>query len=313
VVGGGVGWLVGGYAAGVAVATLVGVVFLTLRPRLPRRSDFRRVVGFARYSWLSTVESRSFSAMDTVVLGVFVSSNLIGYYEVAWNLASILAVFGTSISETVFPAISRLESEDDREAVNGIVNDALAFTGLFVVPGLVGAAVVGEHVLRIYGAEFQRAALVLVVLVAARLVYAYEAQLVTALDAIDAPSRAFRVNLAFVVANLALNVLLVWQYGWVGAAVGTALAAAVGLVLAYRSLAAALSFDLPVGEMARQWAAALLMGGVVYLLEPVVVRMRAPPSVSALVLVGIGATTYFLALVALSVRFRATVRRNVPL
>lgn len=311
-VGGGVGWLVGGYAAGVAVAAIVGVAFLSLRPRLPGREDFLSVIGFARYSWLSTVESRSFSAMDTIVLGLFVSSNLIGYYEVAWNLASILAVFGTSISETVFPAISRLSSDKDREAVRGIIDDALAFTGLFVIPGLVGAAVVGEQVLRIYGPKFGQAALVLVVLVAARLIYAYEAQLVTALDAIDAPSRAFRVNLAFVLANLGLNLLLVWRFGWVGAAIGTGLAATIGLALAYRALADEMSFDVPADEIARQWAAALLMGGIVYLVEPAVSGVRAPPSVSAVALVGIGVATYFLILTGLSSRFRATIRRNVP-
>jgi O-antigen/teichoic acid export membrane protein len=258
------------------------------------------------------VESRSFSAMDTVVLGLFVGSNLIGYYEVAWNLASILAVFGTSISQTMFPAISQLSSDDDHERVRGLVEDALAFTGLFVIPGLIGAAVVGEHVLRIYGEDFQRAALVLVILVAARLVYAYEAQLVSALDAIDAPALAFRVNLAFVIANLALNLLLVRLYGWVGAAVGTALAATVGLVLAYRALVDALSFDVPVREIARQWSAALLMGGVVFLAEPPLLGAL-PGWMAAVVLVGVGAAAYFFALVGLSERLRMVIVENISL
>jgi len=313
VVGGGIGWLVGGYAAGLGVAAATGAAFVTLRPRLPGREDVRRVLGFARYSWLSLVESRSFSAMDTVVLALFVSPNLVGFYEVAWNLASILAVFGVSISETMFPAISRLSSEKDHETVSGLINDALAFSGLFIIPGLVGSAVIAEQVLRIYGPAFRQAALVLVVLVAARLVYAYEAQLISALDAIDEPALAFRVNIVFVVANLVLNFLLVWLFGWIGAAAGTGLAAVIGLVLAYDALAGVLSFELPLGEIGLQWIAALVMGGIVYLLESVVSGVRAPPWADAILLVGIGAAAYFAALFGLSGRFRAAVVENVPL
>jgi len=311
--GGGLLWLVGGYAAGAAVAALVGLAFVSSRPALPRREHFERVVGFARYSWLSGIEGRSFSSMDTIVLGIFVASELIGVYEVAWNLASVLAVFGTSISAALFPAMSELSSEEGAGAVAGLVDDALAYTGLFIVPGLVGALVVGDRVLAIYGEEFAQGATVLAVLVVARLVYAYEAQFVSTLNAVDRPQTAFRVNLAFVVANLVLNVVLVWRFDWLGAAVATTAAAGLGLVLGYRALSSVVDFSVPVGEIARQWLAAGTMGVVVYAAERAVTGVPALSGLYAtLALVGLGAAVYFAALVALSERFRATVWENIP-
>jgi len=311
VLGGGVAGLAWGYVAGAAVAGVVGLAFVTMRPRWPGREQFERVLGFARYSWLSGIEGRSFSSMDTIVLGLLVASNLIGYYEVAWNLASILAVFGTSISDALYPELSQLSSEDADEAVAGLVNDALAYTGLFVIPGLVGVAAVGDRVLAIYGGEFRAASTVLVLLVVARLVYAYEAQLVSTLYAIDRPGVAFRVNVAFVVTNLGLNLLFVALYGWIGAAVATTIAAVVGLILAYRALSAAVTFDVPMAELGRQWLAAVTMGGAVVVAEGLVADGLGSGIVGTFLLIGFGAAVYFITLLGLSERLRTTVSENL--
>jgi O-antigen/teichoic acid export membrane protein len=310
--GGGVVGLIWGYIAGAAIAGIAGLTLLGTQIQRPTRENFRRVIGFTRYAWLSGIEERSFSAMDTVVLGVFVSSTFIGYYEVAWNVASILAIFGVSLAQTLFPAMSELDSADEREAVADLVNDGVAYTGLFLLPGLVGAVVVGEHVLGIYGTEFRQGALVMVILVIGRLIYAYEAQLTTTLNAIDEPGAAFRVNLVFVLLNLGLNVGLVALYGWVGAAVGTTVSAAVGLIVAYRAVTARLSVTIPALEIGRQAVAAIIMGGGIYALESVLVPSGPASMFETLVLVGAGAGAYFVLLGAISSRFRTTLLDNVP-
>ncbi|MDZ5813300.1 oligosaccharide flippase family protein, partial [Halorubrum sp. AD140] len=97
--GGGLAGLAWGYIVGAAVAACAGIILLTIRPLRPSRADIYSILDFARYSWLSGIEERSFSALDTVILGLFVSSNLIAYYEIAWNLASLLAIFGTSLAQ----------------------------------------------------------------------------------------------------------------------------------------------------------------------------------------------------------------------
>lgn len=310
---GGLLWLVGGYAIGALVATLVGLFFVALRPRWPQREQFERILGFARYFWLSSIEGRSFSSMDTVVLGVFVSSSLIGVYEVAWNLASIFAIFGTSITSALFPTISNLSSENSLEVVSDLVNDALAYAGLFIVPGLVGSLIIGDRVLSIYGEEFTGGATVLVLLVVAQLVYAYESQFVSTLNAIDRPGVAFRVSFAFVGVNLVLNLVLVWRHGWHGAAVATMIAACVGLLLGYRALSRLVSFTIPVSELARQWFAAGVMGIAVYLTEEFVSASAEIPGVYVTVLLALfGAGVYFGALAVVSERFRTTARSNIP-
>lgn len=310
--GGGVVGITYGYIAGAATASLLGFVWVRIRPAVPSREDFRSLWSYLQYAWLSGIEERSISSMDTVVLGLFVASNLIGYYEVAWNVASILAVFGTSISTTVFPTLSKLESEGKQDQVGEIISQSLAFSGLFVIPGLAGGIVIGDQILGIYGPEFEQASLVLLILIFARLVYAYESQLISALNAIGRPEIAFRINAIFVASILSLNLILVNQFGWIGAAVGTAVAAMIGLVLAYKSLSEVVDFALPTMELTTQFISAITMAGVVAWLETSWFTGLRSETFTPILLVAVGAVVYFLTLATTSSRFRGTVRNNLP-
>ncbi|EMA45098.1 lipopolysaccharide biosynthesis protein [Halococcus saccharolyticus] len=304
-------WLLSGYAVAEFVTAAVGLALLGLRPRLPTREQVASMVDYAKYSWFSGIESRTFASMDTLVLGVSafaISSGQIGTYEIAWNLASILAVFGASISTTLFPAISELSNADDFDAIDGLIDDAIAYSGLFVVPGLVGCLVVGERVLAIYGPEFTKGYTILVVLVVARLLYVYQSQFTNVLSAIDRPEITFRVNVAFVATNLGLNFALVYTVGWLGAAVATATSAAVGLVLSVGYLRRYVTIPVPTDELVSQAVAAVVMGGVVY-----AARGYAGVGIAwTFGLVALGGCVYFAMLTGLSRRFRATIGRNLP-
>ncbi|QLG26095.1 oligosaccharide flippase family protein [Halorarum halophilum] len=301
--------LLAGYVIAGIVATLVGLVYLSVGIELPERRHLKGITSYARYAWLGKFSSRAFSSMDTVVLGLFVTSSYIGYYEVAWNLASMLAIFSVAIAQALFPEMSRAASEGDPDRVGSFVADGLSYTGLFLIPGLVGSLLVGDLVLRVYGNEFQQATTVLVVLVVARLVYEYGNQFLNGLNGLDRPDLAFRVNAVFVIANVGLNVSLIAAFGWTGAAIATALSAVVTAVFAYRSFTHLVSVDLPLIEISKQWIAAAGMAVVVY-----AGRLVLPNRVLVgVALVGVGAVSYLLLLVVLSGDFRATVRRNLPL
>lgn len=309
-VGYGLGGLLVGYGVAAVVAALVGATYVAVTIYRPTREHVASLFEFVRYSWLGMLGGRAFASMDTLVLGLFVAtSSLITYYEIAWNVASLLGIFGIALSETLFPEISKLGVEGDVERVRTLMEDAVAYAGLFLVPGLVGGALIGARVLRIYGQAYATASTVLVVLILARVVYAYESQFVNALNGMDRPDLAFRVNAVFVGANVAGNLALVYVYGWLGAAVATAASATAALVLAYRYLDDLIGMAIPYAELGRQVAAAVVMGGVVYAGETVLGR----GVVTTVALVGIGGAVYFLAMTGLSGRFRRTVARNLPI
>jgi O-antigen/teichoic acid export membrane protein len=303
-----------GYAAGGFVVGAIGLWYLGFRPAMPEKRHFVSLFDFAKFSWLGSMRSKTFSWVDVIVLGFFVPAGLIGIYSVAWSIGKFLDIFGSAISSTLFPEMSKEATADNQGAVAGLTEDALAYAGLVLIPGLVGGALLGDRILLIYGEGFVDGAAILAILVAGLLVYTYNKQLLNTLNAIDRPDLAFRANAVFVAANVSLNVALVYAYGWIGAAVATLLSAAVSLAFSFRFARHRVDFSLPYGEMGRQWIAAALMGIAVYTARTAGEPHRIADYNEAFVvgLVGFGAIVYVGSLLAISSRFRTTVMDNLP-
>ncbi|WP_411963440.1 polysaccharide biosynthesis C-terminal domain-containing protein [Haloferax sp. YSMS24] len=297
-----------GYLIAGTITVLAGFYLIGFKWEIPSRSHFRSIVSFAKYSWIRPIKGRAFDSMDTVVLGFFVTNNLIGVYGITWNLASVLSIFGVSISKTLFPEISELASKGEFEEVRKMVSAALSYAGLFLIPGIIGAALLGESLLKIYGDGFSIGYSILLILTVARLLGSFETQLTNTLDAIDHPDASFRVHSVFIVLNLTLNVVLVSQFGWIGAAVATTATAFVSLVLAYRALTDFVEVRIPFREISKQLLSALIMGAVVY-----VGKLTFGDSLFvSLLLVGVGSSIYFGILVTISGQFRRTIQTNLP-
>ena len=305
-----------GYAVAAVVFTVVGLIILGFRPVLPQKDHFLSLFDFAKFSWLGSMRGKTFDQVDIIVLGFFVNAGLIGVYSVAWSIGKFLDIFSNAVSTTLFPEMSETAAQNDPEAVSRLMEDALAFGGLIIIPGFVGGIILADRIMQLYGDGFVVGKTVLPLLIASLLIYTYTKQHLNTLNAIDRPDLAFRANGAFIVSNVALNVVLVWQFGWLGAAVATALSAAVGLCFAYVYLRALVPFTVPAAEITRQWIAALCMGGVIYGIRRFGELNWEWPSdynvAFVILLVTLGAAVYFSTLLLISSTFRTTVTNNLP-
>ncbi|MFH5798943.1 oligosaccharide flippase family protein [Haladaptatus sp. CMAA 1911] len=304
------GWGISGLLVGHAVASiitvLVTVTFVSIRLHPPDRQQFRDLFSYARYSWLGGISGLTLDSMDTIILGFFVATGYIGIYEVSWNLASILAVFGLSISQAMFPEMSRL-ADTKRETVSKLANEAFAYTGILLIPGFIGSLLIGDSLLAIYGTEFRIGGTILTILIFARLIYAYASQILNTLNAIDRPDIAFRINGVFVATNIILNITLIYSYGWIGAATATSIAAFLTLIISYRAISEQLSVSIPLKEISRQWIAAIIMGIVLFILQP---RLE-NTTLWILALILISSAVYFGVLYVISSRIRTIVQDNM--
>lgn len=303
-----------GKVLGLAVVAVIGMILVSVRFTRPTREHVEDLLSFTKYSWLEGIQGKTYVYLDTVIIGAFAATQFVGFYQVAFNVATVLALFGTSISRTLFPALSSTEKRVDKEYVGKLFGDSIAFSGLLLIPGLVGSVLVGADVLRIYGPEFTVGHQVLVVLVVSQLAYTYMTQTITVLNAIDRASLAFRVNALFVVTNLVLNLVLVPTLGYMGAAIASALTAAASFVFGYRQVASRVPVTLPLRELLQQLSAALVMGVVIWLGLRVATppALPGPPTAGTVVYVALGGMVYGLTLYSLSPRFRGVVRDNAP-
>jgi len=303
-----------GYALGLVLVTFIGLYFVSVRPRIPGRRHFRELLNYAKYSWLGGITSRTFSDIDILVLGAFVSSGLVGVYSIAWTISKFLDLFSSAINQAVFPEISNIAAQEGTDAVVGVVEDALSYTGFITIPGLVGGTLLAERLFRIYGPDFMRGNEVLWLLLLSILFYSYMRQFLNTFNAVGRPDIPFRINVFFVVLNVVLNVVLVWQLGWVGAALASATSSLLGMVLSYGLLKNIIDFRFPVGPVGKQLIAALWMGVVVLAVEAGIniSGVLEHNFVIVLGLVALGAGTYVATLLLISSYFRRVVRRNLP-
>jgi O-antigen/teichoic acid export membrane protein len=314
-----VGLLVGKAVAALVLATVAVVLIVTyfgrsISLKIPKGEHYLSLINYAKFSWLSSMKGKIYQRMDIIVLGFFVPTNLIGIYSICWNVAAFLEIFGKSLSTTLFPEMSKRSSEDGSGGVSSHVENALAYAGLIVIPGLVGAIVVGRGILNIYGGEFRQGYIILTILVGSTLVHGYHKQIVNTLDAIDRPDMTFVVNVFFAVTNISLNITLVYFHGWTGAAVATLVSISASMVLAYKLLSGIIDFSVPYTEILKQLFSAAVMGLLVYVLVQVFgsFGLNTQRFVPVFVAVVFGAFVYFVCLFFVSERFRTVVTDNLP-
>lgn len=298
-----------GYIVGAFVATVIGTYFISIPKTQPSRKSILQLKEYAQFSWLGSIKGRTFMSMDTIILAIFVSNNFIAVYKIAWDLAGIFAIFGGSIRRTLFPEISSISSKTaSQEKIAGMLRVSLAYSGLIIIPGLIGATLVGDVILTIYGSKFETGYFILLILTFARLLHGYMAQFVSVIDAIDRPDLTFYIHAVFVGVNIILNVGLTWIFGWYGAAAATAISSGLGLLLGYYYASQITDVVVPLDEIGKQWVAAGVMAAIV-----LAGRTFIGSSLSVvMLLVGVGASVYFGTLLVISQELRTTVNDNLP-
>jgi O-antigen/teichoic acid export membrane protein len=297
----GVGALFLAHAFSLLLVAVAGLVLSNLRLRRPRGSHLRRLYSYARFSWLGTVESRAFGWMDTLVLSFIAPAGLIGIYEAAWGIASLLGIAGSSIQRTLFPEMSRLSVSDATDRIVHYLNEGLVFSGVLVIPGLVATVLVGSRVLQFYRPSFDQGAGILVVLVVANGISIYGSQFLNVLNALDRPDLTFEVSLRFILLNVLLNVGLGLLFGWWGVAAATAVSASLRLGLAHSRIRKLVGpVPIPTAELGRQGVAAVVMGVFVLVGDALLPLSR----IHTVALVLVSAALYTTVLLGVSTRVR---------
>lgn len=298
-----------GHAGSLAVSAGAAFLLSKCRPAVPSLSQVRSLLEYAKYAWMGALRGRVFGWLDTIFLSFFVGASLIGIYEAAWGIASMLAIASSSISQTLFPEVSELSTQGGYDQVRHYLDEALAFSGILVIPGLLGAVVIGDRVLRFYRPEFGQGATVLLILITAYLADVFASQFTNVINGVDRPDAAFRVNMVFIACNAILNVVLIWAFGWTGAAVATALSSAIRAIVGYWVLGKIISsVRIPYKTLGTQTAAAALMAAAVYPITKLV-----PPSrLGTLLLAGCGGLIYAVVLLAISSRVRSKAFSLIP-
>jgi PST family polysaccharide transporter len=232
-------------AVAVAMAVEMCLLQLVLLPRVLRvlrteeaRSDrlvdLRRVLGLVTRTWklqLSSVLAVLNQRVDVVLVGALLSVTATGLYSSAGRLADGLVIVAGVISAVFYPRLIGVADDPGRYAllVGRLVR---TLATLAVVASVVTALLSTRIMTALFGPEFAPAGPVLAVYVVGTAFLFFRSAMSKLLIIESEYGLSLLSNGAGAVTNIAVNLLLIPQFGILGAAVATVISNAMSSILA---------------------------------------------------------------------------------
>lgn len=213
------------------VVLFLALVFVETSVRVPALSTAKTVVNYGSRAIVSNVEERAFQWTDLFVIGIVLGNGPAGIYGAVWAVSNLAFMPTKAIGTTLLPEISKMEGENKTGQLAKPISLSIFGSVAFVLPILGGAILVGEQFLTIlFQPAYATAAAVLVVALVGRLFHTVHRVSRNGLLALNMPEITFRVGVASIAVNVALNLLLIPRQGLIGAALATSLSIAAAAV-----------------------------------------------------------------------------------
>jgi len=195
-------------------------VFPELRmPAVPRRVEWRPLLGYAVTVFATSLFYRYTFQLDVLMLGAFRAAKEVGLYAVAQRLQSLLALPTYAIGETFNPVVAELHAREQKEALRVVYRTAVRWSFLLTFPLVLPVLLLPEVVLSLFGGEFRAAASVLRLVSVGTWLGAAFGIAGYVLNMVGKPQVNLVNGIVTAGANVGLFLLLIPRYGMVGAAV----------------------------------------------------------------------------------------------
>ncbi len=244
-----------------------------------------------------------FGYVDILMLSWMTSAAVVGTYTFGWRLAGFVASPALIVAPALLPSLT-LASVQDGAYFRQTMATTLRVISALAIPMSVGAAVLAPTLAPMIGGdEFEDAAVVMRLLLAVFPLVAMDVVLGTAVQAAGLQRAMSLTAWGAVVLNVATNLVAIpfahqaWGNGGIGAALTTGVTELYMHGCLLYLLRRHMAPDLALRNAYRAFAASAVMGGVVFVLSPVV------PLVATIAL---GGTVY----AVLAVAFRVISRRD---
>lgn len=257
-----------GFFAGFVVLLGWGAWKSSTSLQAPSFEHARSLFDYSKYAFISSIGGYFYSWMDIAIIGFFLTQSAVGVYEIAWRVTAVVMLFSSSIATTIFPQVSQWSADDATERIETMLSEAIAPSLFVAIPAFFGIVLFSQEILGfVFGTEYATGSLVLIILMGEKVVQSVHLILGRSLQGINHPDLAAKAGIISIALNFALNVILVIEYGIVGAAVATATSFVVNSILHAYYLSNFVSIRIPYAQIGGCSLASLGMAIVLYGVE----------------------------------------------
>ena len=206
-----------------AVLAVVALYRLLGAPTMPTRYSLGQLFRFSMVSWMAQLATTGLIWADTVLLGIFLSSDKVGVYSVATRLVTLATFVMPAINSSFGPRIADLYHRGQTESLRRAYAAATSWILRLSLPAFVALIVFPRDLLGVFGNGFRVGATVTVILAIGKLIDAGTGPCGLMLNMSGRPLWNMIDNFAVLGLNIALNLVLIPRYGIVGSAVAWAI------------------------------------------------------------------------------------------
>nr|WP_305794533.1 flippase [Halomarina rubra] len=224
----GYGVLGAGYAYLIAAGLAFLVSHLYLNRLMPLRGTFvARPKELLRFSVPLTISGFLLILMsqtDTIMLGYFRPSTEVALYNAAYPLAIGLGTLLNAFNFLYLPLASRLDANDELGEVEAIYAITTKWAFFLTFPAFLTFAIFSGDILEIFfGLRYRDAGLALTILTVGYFSNALFGQNLRTISALGDTKYLMITNSVAFIVNIAINLVLIPQYGFIGASIASAI------------------------------------------------------------------------------------------
>ncbi len=205
---------------------------------------FSRIKEFVRYQAITGLVSVFQQNIDSLAVSTFTGAVGAGIYGAAKNVYRMFDVMRDTITLLVFPATSKYYAQGDRVTVRKIIEKAVGFLYLALIPSLIVLFILTPVLFHlIFGQKFDDSIPVFRILVAGACVLPVQMVFITTMVGMGRVREMFRFIASGLAINTILTVILLPLIGITGAATAFVIGNTVQAYLAYRFIEKEIGFS----------------------------------------------------------------------
>jgi len=276
-----------GLLGGLFIMFLWGSYKISLGFGTPSFSNAQSLFDYSKYAFISSIGGYFYSWMDIAIIGFFLTQSNVGVYEIAWRVTAVTMLFSSSIATTIFPQVSQWHDENAKKRIEEVLPNVITPSMFFVIPAFVGIVLFSNEILGlVFGPEYTMGSLVLIILMGEKIFQSVHIILGRSLQGIDRPDLAAKAGVIAIALNFFLNIVFVFYYGILGAAIATTLSFLVNTALHARYLSLFVSINIPLNEIRDLVLASVGMGISLQLIRTLY-PIDSLPRLTAVILLGV--------------------------
>ena len=224
---------------------------------------------------------------DRYVIGYFMGAEAVGIYSASYALGNLLGFFYSPMALLIFPAITQLYENNKIQELKNHLKYPLKFFLMFAIPSFFGLSILSESILRTLTTSEFISGYIIIPIVGLGVILFHCGNLFSEILVLFKRTKMMSLLYGLsAVINLAMNIILVPIIGISGAAIATLITFTVQSIMLYFISFKLLSFDLNLKFIAKSVLSSVIMGLVIWEMNPFGV-------VNILITIGIATVIYF--------------------